>query len=108
MIFTSTVFIMRVEGKANYSILFNLVALFVNIGLDFLLVNMLHGNMIGAVIATVLAQSIGSYLAIRTMNRKLEKPPRKLNFRAGKKDLFSTAKEGISSFALNLASILLL
>jgi Na+-driven multidrug efflux pump len=79
MIFTSTVFILRVEGKANYSILFSLVALITNIGLDFLFVNVMGGNMVGAVIATVIAQALASYLAIRIMRSKLKNGPTKLD-----------------------------
>ena len=60
MIFTSTIFVLRVEGKANFAMMFNLTALIVNIGLDFILVNLLHGNMVGAVIATVTAQSVAA------------------------------------------------
>ena len=60
MIFTSTIFVLRVEGKANFAMMFNLTALLVNIGLDFILVNLLHGNMIGAAMATVTAQSVAA------------------------------------------------
>lgn len=64
MLVTSSAFILRMEGKAFIATYTGIVMLVINLGLDFLLVNMLGGNLVGAVIATGIAQLVAAQITL--------------------------------------------
>jgi len=70
MLMVSGAVLVRVEGKAEKAIYFSSASLAGNIILDFVLVNLLGGNLAGAAIATVIAQIIAAQLYINYFKNK--------------------------------------
>lgn len=107
MIASSSAFILRMEGKAYISTYLGIIMLVINLGLDFLFINVLGGNLVGAVIATGLAQLTSAVILYWYLKKKFPVKISGLRWGWAKKHIFTTIKLGLPTFAIQFASIIL-
>lgn len=107
MIASSSAFVLRMEGKAHIATYAGIGMLTTNLVLDLIFVNVLGGNLVGAVLATGIAQVVGSQIVTRYLKTRFPTKVTGMDWTFAKKGFGSTLKMGIPAFALNLATILL-
>ncbi len=100
--------ILRVEGKANIATRFTLVSLITNIILDFTFINIIGLNLVGAAIATVIAQFAAAGLYFWYYRNKFPITTKTNDWKEAKENLVSNSKDGFSSMFLQLTSGIML
>ncbi len=95
-------FLLREEGKPQVSIYVNLIALGGNIVWDFLLIIVLGMNLIGASIATVIAETMGCLAFMRYLKTKATTTIKGTNWKIAKADIGGVVKNGSSYMGLQL------
>lgn len=109
MSMASAALILRVRGKANIALYASICGLVTNILLDFIIIGLLGGNLIGAAIATI----IGQYISYRILFEYLKKSkefkmePEKIRDTSFKK-VKNTLKNGSSVMGAYLSTTILL
>lgn len=99
---------LRVEGKSNIGMRYTGASLFLNILFDFLFIVVFGLNLVGAALATVLAQTIAASLYYRYYRTKFPIRIDEFELSNGKEHIKKVSKLGISTMFLQLSSALIL
>lgn len=99
---------LRVEGKSNRGIRYTGASLAMNIVLDFLFIVVFGLNLVGAALATVLAQTLAASLYYRYYRKEFPIKMDSFSWVEGKKDIKEVTKLGTSTMFLQLISMLIL
>ncbi len=104
----SSTLILRTEGKTSVATRVNLVALGLNIVFDFLLVIVFGMNLVGAAIATVLAQVVGMAIYVWYFKNRFPNRVTGIDWKGGKKNLKTVLKKGTGNLGMQLNSALMI
>ncbi len=95
-------YILREEGKPKISIYVNIIALGGNILWDFILIIVLGMNLVGAAIATIMAESMGALAFMYYLKNKATTKIKSTNWKIAKDDIGGIVKNGSSYMGMQL------
>ncbi len=104
----SSTLILRTEGKTPVATKVNLVALGLNIIFDFLLVIVFGMNLVGAAIATVIAQITGMAIYLWYFKNKFPNKVTGIDWKGARKDTKLVLKKGTGNLGMQLNSALMI